>query len=87
MPSAETMLIVALAGFALSATPGPSMLYVLSRSVGQSRAAGLASAIGLGIGGLVQENRLKALSITGTVLATLTLIVVTLIMILGIALG
>lgn len=52
MPSAETMLIVALAGFALSATPGPSMLYVLSRSVGQSRAAGLASAIGLGIGGL-----------------------------------
>jgi len=35
----------------------------------------------------VQENRLKALSITGTVLATLTLIVVTLIMILGIALG
>ena len=44
-------------------------------------------ALGLGIGGLVQENRLKALSITGTVLATLTLIVVTLIMILGIALG
>jgi threonine/homoserine/homoserine lactone efflux protein len=53
MPSAETILVVALAGFALSATPGPSMLYVLSRSVGQNRAAGLASAIGLGIGGLL----------------------------------
>ncbi|MEL6792844.1 MAG: LysE family transporter, partial [Pseudomonadota bacterium] len=51
MPSAETIVMVALAGLALSATPGPSMLYVLSRSVGQSRAAGLASALGLGLGG------------------------------------
>lgn len=45
--------MVALAGLALSATPGPSMLYVLSRSVGQSRAAGLASALGLGLGGVL----------------------------------
>lgn len=29
------------------------MLYVLSRSVGQSRAAGLASAVGLGLGGVI----------------------------------
>jgi len=34
-------------------TPGPSMLYVLSRSVGQSRSAGLASAFGLALGGMV----------------------------------
>lgn len=53
MPSYETMVVVALAGLALSASPGPSMLYVLSRSVGQSRAAGLASAIGLGLGGVL----------------------------------
>ena len=53
MPSFETMLAVAAAGLALSASPGPSMLYVLSRSVGQSRAAGLASAIGLGLGGVL----------------------------------
>lgn len=33
-------------------TPGPSMLYVLSRSVGQSRSAGIASAIGLALGGV-----------------------------------
>lgn len=52
MPSTETVLAVAAAGLALSASPGPSMLYVLSRSVGQSRAAGLASAIGLGLGGV-----------------------------------
>ncbi|MEM9797893.1 MAG: LysE family translocator [Pseudomonadota bacterium] len=53
MPTFETIFAVALAGLALSATPGPSMLYVLSRSVGQSRAAGLASAIGLGLGGVL----------------------------------
>ena len=44
MPPIETILAVTLAGFALSATPGPSMLYVLSRSMGQNRYAGLASA-------------------------------------------
>jgi threonine/homoserine/homoserine lactone efflux protein len=53
MPDVSTILAVMLAGFALSATPGPSMLYVLSRSVGQSRAAGFASAIGLGLGGVI----------------------------------
>lgn len=44
---------VTLAGIALSATPGPSMLYVLSRSVGQGRAAGVASAVGLCLGGII----------------------------------
>lgn len=53
MPPFDSILAVTLAGFALSATPGPSMLYVLSRSVGQSRAAGLASAFGLAIGGIL----------------------------------
>lgn len=53
MPPLDNIFSVTLAGFALSITPGPSMLYVLSRSVGQSRAAGFASAVGLGIGGIV----------------------------------
>ena len=53
MPSLQTLVSVALAGLALSATPGPSMLYVLSQTVGQSRAAGLASAVGLCLGGVV----------------------------------
>lgn len=53
MPSWESILLVTLSGFALSASPGPSMLYVLSRSMGQSRTAGLASAIGLGLGGVL----------------------------------
>ena len=53
MPPIETILAVALAGFALSATPGPSMLYVLARSMGQNRYAGLASALGLSLGGIL----------------------------------
>ena len=53
MPNLETMFAVSLAGLVLSATPGPSMLYVLSRSAGQSRAAGYASALGLGLGGIL----------------------------------
>lgn len=53
MPTFETLLAVSLAGLALSITPGPSMLYVLSRTVGQDRAAGLASAFGLALGGVV----------------------------------
>lgn len=53
MPSLDAILAVALAGFLLSATPGPSMLYVLSHSVGQSCRAGLASALGLALGGVI----------------------------------
>lgn len=53
MPDLSAIIAVTLAGFALSLTPGPSMLYVLSRSLGQSRAAGLASALGLGVGGVI----------------------------------
>jgi threonine/homoserine/homoserine lactone efflux protein len=51
--SLDAIASVSLAGLALSATPGPSMLYVLSRSVSQGRAAGLASAVGLCLGGIV----------------------------------
>ena len=49
----DTIILVTLAGLALSASPGPSMLYVLSRSIGQNRAAGLASSFGLALGGVI----------------------------------
>lgn len=39
-----------MAGFALNITPGPDMLYVIARSLGQGRAAGVASACGIGAG-------------------------------------
>ncbi len=53
MPDFDTIVLVTLAGLALSASPGPSMLYVLSRSIGQNRAAGLASSVGLAMGGVL----------------------------------
>ena len=52
MPPVENIPAVLVAGFFLSATPGPSMLYVLSHSVGQNRSAGYASAFGLALGGM-----------------------------------
>lgn len=53
VPSSDTMVLVALAGLALSFTPGPSMLYVLSRTLGQGWRAGIASSVGLALGGIL----------------------------------
>lgn len=53
MPEPTIMVAVAASGLALSVSPGPSMFYVLSRSVSQGRDAGLASAVGLCLGGMM----------------------------------
>ncbi len=53
MPSWGTLSVVVLAGLAFSASPGPSMFYVLSRSLAQGRAAGFASSLGLAVGGML----------------------------------
>ena len=52
MPSATHLAIFALAALAMNAAPGPSNLYVLSRSLAQGAAAGLVSALGLALGNL-----------------------------------
>ena len=52
MPTINAMLIVAGSGLLFSLSPGPSMLYVASRAIGQDRAAGFASAFGLALGGV-----------------------------------
>ena len=52
-PSFDSIMMVAIAGLAMSATPGPSMLYVLSLSMGQSQKAGLVSSLGLAVGGMI----------------------------------
>ena len=41
------------AALVLLAVPGPAILYVTSRSIGQGRSAGLVSALGIGVGTLV----------------------------------
>lgn len=53
MPSTETIIVVALSGLLLSLSPGPSMVYVLSRTLAQGRWAGFASAFGLALGGVL----------------------------------
>jgi len=46
-------LAMALVAFGLVMTPGPNMIYVVSRSITQGRAAGLVSLLGVGAGFLV----------------------------------
>ena len=42
-----------LASLALAVVPGPAVLYIVAQSVDQGRFAGLVSALGIGVGGLV----------------------------------
>lgn len=56
MPTTETIIVFMAAAVALNVTPGPSILYVMSRSVGQGRTAGLVSALGLGTGSLIHAG-------------------------------
>lgn len=51
MPTLSAVLLVAGSGFLFSLSPGPSMLYVVSRAISQGRSAGFASALGLALGG------------------------------------
>ena len=53
MPSPSTIVVFSVAAGALLLTPGPSVLYIVTRSVDQGRTAGLASVAGIGLGTLV----------------------------------
>ena len=53
MQGLENFWLFVTAGFLLNITPGPDMLYVLTRSATQGRAAGVASALGIFCGCLV----------------------------------
>lgn len=50
MPDSNSLLLFLIATITLNITPGPDMLYVIARSVGQGRAAGIASALGIAAG-------------------------------------
>jgi threonine/homoserine/homoserine lactone efflux protein len=47
MPSSHSILLFMVSALALNLSPGPSILYILSRSLGQGREAGLVSVLGL----------------------------------------
>ncbi len=50
MPSFETLMLFTATAFAITLVPGPSMLYVATRSISQGRRAGVYSALGLATG-------------------------------------
>lgn len=53
MPPLTTLGVFAAAALALLVVPGPSVLYVITRSVDQGRAAGLVSMLGVQLGAVV----------------------------------
>jgi threonine/homoserine/homoserine lactone efflux protein len=53
IPSHSLLLLFVSAALVLLAIPGPAVLYVTSRSIGQGRSAGFISALGIGVGTLV----------------------------------
>lgn len=53
MPAPSTFALFALAALAVLVVPGPAVLYVVTRSVDQGRAAGLASVAGIATGTVV----------------------------------
>jgi len=53
MPDIHNLWLFLIAAITLNLTPGPDMLYVISRSVGQGRMAGIVSALGGAVGCLI----------------------------------
>ncbi|MFQ5401780.1 MAG: LysE family translocator, partial [Anaerolineae bacterium] len=50
MPSSETLTLFTAAAIVITLVPGPSMLYVMSRSIDHGRTAGIFSTLGLATG-------------------------------------
>src|SRR5258708_40344165 len=53
MPSSHSIVLFMVSALALNLSPGPSILYILSRSIGQGREAGLVSVLGLATATLI----------------------------------
>lgn len=53
MPDPSTLALFVVAALALLLVPGPSVLYIVARSLHQGRRAGLVSALGVQTGGLI----------------------------------
>ncbi len=68
MPSLTTLIAFALVAIGLAVTPGPNMLYLISRSLSQGHRAGLISLIGVAAGFIIYML-LAAFGITAIVVA------------------
>ena len=53
MPDPSTLLVFAAAALALIVVPGPAVLYIVAQSIDRGRLAGVVSALGVAVGGLV----------------------------------
>ena len=60
MPTLHALALFLTAGLALNLTPGPDMLYVAARGASEGRAAGIVSALGIGVGTLVHITLVAA---------------------------
>ena len=56
MPSGETIALFMIAALALNLTPGPSILFILSRCMAQGRRAGIVSVFGLSTAALIHAG-------------------------------
>ncbi len=56
MPSLSTFALFSIASLALLVIPGPAVLYIVTRSVDEGRAAGLASVVGVHLGTVVHVS-------------------------------
>ncbi|HEX2669104.1 MAG TPA: LysE family translocator [Gammaproteobacteria bacterium] len=68
MPSLAAMTAFGIISFGFAITPGPNMMYILSRSLSQGAAAGLMSLVGVAAG-FVVYLLLSAFGITAVVMA------------------
>jgi threonine/homoserine/homoserine lactone efflux protein len=53
MPGFQTFLLFLAAALVVAITPGPGIFYIVARTLAGGRTEGLASSVGLGLGGLV----------------------------------
>ena len=53
IPSPSSVLVFVSAALLLLVIPGPAVFYIVGRSIGHGRGAGLVSALGIGVGSLV----------------------------------
>src|SRR5436305_9297304 len=67
MPLLTTLFLLIALTVLICIVPGPDMLYIISRSTGQGRSAGVVSCLGIATGGLLQTTAV-ALGISGVFL-------------------
>jgi threonine/homoserine/homoserine lactone efflux protein len=53
VPDSSTLLLFGAAALALIVVPGPAVLYIVAQSIDRGRLAGIVSALGVAVGGLV----------------------------------